>query len=159
MSFLPWWDTFTPGQTLLAELDSLRNRAQGALLVVTPETRASIRGKDTEIPNLNVLFEFGFFYGAFGKDRVAIVKYGDVHLPNDLGGYIHISGKTSFSRGKSTKPSQRTCTEFRRWVESPSFIAASSGSSGTVSMATTRTRDELLDPGRRVISRGISRIF
>ena len=63
LEFLPWWETFTPGRTLLDELDEIRGKVNGALLLFSPESNTSIRKTNYEIQNLNVLFEFGYFYG------------------------------------------------------------------------------------------------
>ncbi len=117
LDFLPWWETFTPGRTLLEELDAIRGRVNGALLLFSPESSTSIRKTAYEIPNLNVLFEFGYFYGHFGKEKVAMLKYGEFYLPSDLGGYIHIFGSKGFKRSAVTAVGKRTTTEFTRWVE------------------------------------------
>ena len=34
------------------------------------------------IPNLNVLFEFGYLYGFLGKEKVAMLRYGEFYLSN-----------------------------------------------------------------------------
>ncbi len=117
LKFLPWWDAFTAGRTLLKDLDSIRGRVDAALLVFSPESATRIRNKRHHVPNLNVLFEFGYFYGHFGEKRVAMVKYGDFYLPSDLGGYIHIAGSRSFRRGAAVPVGKRTAREFERWVE------------------------------------------
>ena len=114
--FLPWWEAFPAGRTLLSELEAIRSKVHGALLVVTPDTSSVYRARPVEIPNLNVLFEFGYFYGAFPKERVAIVKYGEYHLPNNLDGYIHIFGSKSFNRNRALPVSRRTHSEFARWL-------------------------------------------
>ncbi len=116
LKFLPWWDAFTAGRTLLEDLDRIRTRVQGALLLLSPESVTHLRRRRYEMPNLNVLFEFGYFYGHFGKPRVAMMRYGNVYLPSDLGGYIHIFGSRSFSRGQAAKVGKRTTSEFGRWV-------------------------------------------
>jgi predicted nucleotide-binding protein len=116
LEFLPWWEAFTAGRTLLEELDLVRSRVQGALLLFSPESTTQIRRKRHHVPNLNVLFEFGYFYGCLGRNHVALVKYGDFYLPSDLGGYIHIFGSKSFKRGASVRVGKRTTTEFTRWV-------------------------------------------
>jgi len=162
VKFLPWWEAFTPGRTLLAELDALRTRVQGALLLISPESTSVVRGKQVTVPNLNVLFEFGFYYGAFPKERVAIVKYGEFYLPSDLGGYIHISGSASFRRGGALRVAKRTKTEFGRWVESPGFSSPSSlpqqaAQSGSPYLLTKEDNQRLLNGGRRVISPGLGR--
>lgn len=154
ISFLPWWEAFTAGRTLLAELESLRGKVHGALLILSPESSTSIRGKTVDIPNLNVLFEFGFYLGAFPKERVAIVKYGEYYLPSDLGGYIHIAGSSSFRRGGATKVGKRAKEEFTRWTESPEFHTPPPRPiSDLITTPTTilvgrRSREELLGLGR-----------
>ena len=121
VEFLPWWDAFTPGRTLLQELDEIRTKVQGAVLVFSPEVEGTVRGTSVQLPNLNVLFEFGYFYGHFHKEKVALLKYGDFYLPSDFGGYIHISGSKSFRRGAAVAVGKRTVTEFNRWVAAGSF--------------------------------------
>src|ERR1022692_1852252 len=68
IEFLPWWDAFTPGNTLLEELDNIRAKVNGAILLFSPEAEATVRGNTVWTPNLNVLFEFGYFYGCLGKE-------------------------------------------------------------------------------------------
>ena len=116
LKFLPWWEAFTPGRTLLEDLDNIRGKVNGALLIFAPESSTTIRRKKYEIPNLNVIFEFGYFYGHFGKQKVAMLKYGEFYLSSDLGGYIHIFGSTFFRRSAAVKVSQRTEREFARWI-------------------------------------------
>ncbi len=100
IKYLPWWEQFSPGSTLLDELDRIRKEVDAAILILTPEA-SSTNAKGTEIvvANQNVLFEFGYFYAALGKSKVAIAKYGAINLPSDLGGYIHIQGSKFFKHG------------------------------------------------------------
>jgi predicted nucleotide-binding protein len=116
LDFVPWWDAFTPGKTLLEELDGIRGRVDGALLLFSPESTTTIKKQKKLVPNLNVLFEFGYFYGHFGKQKVAMIKYGDFFLPSDFGGYIWITGSRSFKRGVAVKVGKRTRTDFARWI-------------------------------------------
>ena len=117
LTFLPWWEAFTPGRELLAELDSIRGRVDGALLLFTPDSKAMIHGRSVNIPNLNVLFEFGYFYGHFGPHRVGMVRYGKIYLPSDFGGYIYISGSGTFRQAAASAVSARIVGDFNRWVE------------------------------------------
>ena len=116
LKFLPWWDAFTAGRTLLEDLDNVRGKIDGALLLFSPESTTRIRNKKYNVPNLNVLFEFAYFYGHFGRKKVAMLKYGEFYLPSDLGGYIHISGSRFFRRGAVVQVGKRTSTELERWV-------------------------------------------
>ncbi len=117
LEFLPWWETFTAGRTLLEDLDNVRNKVDGALLLFSPEAVSTVRGNTVQVPNLNVLFEFGYFYGQFGKSNVAMLKYGDFYLPSDLGGFIHIFGSAFFQRSAVVQVGKRTESEFNRWVQ------------------------------------------
>ena len=116
LKFLPWWDAFTAGRTLLEDLDHIRTLVDGALLLFSPESTTRIRNKKYYVPNLNVLFEFAYFYGHFGRRKVAMLKYWEFYLPSDLGGYIHIAGSRSFRRGAAIQVGKRTSREMERWV-------------------------------------------
>lgn len=116
LHFVPWWDAFTAGRTLLEDLDRIRGSVKGALLLFSPEAESTVRGNPVQVPNLNVLFEFGYFYGHFGKSKVAMLRYGEFYLPSDFGGYIHISGSTFFKRSSVVQIGKRTEREFARWV-------------------------------------------
>ena len=61
LEFLPWWEPFTAGRTLLEDLDNIRAKVDGAVLLFSPETESTVRGNAVQFPNLNVLFEFGYF--------------------------------------------------------------------------------------------------
>ena len=116
LKFLPWWSAFTAGRTLLEDLDKMRQRVNGALLLFSPESETRIRKRKSLVPNLNVLLEFGYFLGHFGQQKVAMLKYGEFYLPSDLGGYIHIHGSTYFRRGAVVSVGKRTTVEFERWI-------------------------------------------
>ena len=116
VDFITWWEAFTPGRTLLEGLDAVRRRVDGALLVFSPESQTIIRKQKKWVPNLNVLFEFGYFYGHFGKKKTAMIRYGDFFLPSDFGGYIWITGSTYFERGKVAQVGKRTETDFTTWI-------------------------------------------
>jgi predicted nucleotide-binding protein len=117
LQFLPWWDAFRAGGTLLERLDLIKDQVNGALFLFTPDFDATIRGLAQQVPNLNVLFEFGYFYGYLGRDKVAIMKYGDYYLPSDFGGYIHIFGSKFVKRNALAAVGKRTIKEFGQWVQ------------------------------------------
>ena len=106
-------------------------------MLLSPEGESTVRGKRVMTPNLNVLFEFGYFYGHFGPERVAILRYGDFYLPSDLDGYIHISGSKSFRRSAAVKVGKRTVTDFGRWISSAHFEAPSNTKKQVVSVPTS----------------------
>ena len=117
VTFLPWWEAFTAGGTLLEELDEIKETIDAAVLLMSPESESTIRGNDVSIPNLNVLYELGFLSGHLGRRKVAMVRYGEFYLPSDLGGYVHITGSSRFRRGGVVRVGRRTIDDFARWVE------------------------------------------
>ena len=116
VSFVPWWDAFTAGRSLLDGLDDVRKKVQGAVLLFSPEMETTVRKKEQDIPNLNVLFELGYFYSYFSKERVAMIKYGDFYLSSDLDGYLWIFGSKCFRRARKQVIGKRTKSEFKRWI-------------------------------------------
>jgi predicted nucleotide-binding protein len=116
VKFVPWWENITPGQFLLDELDAICERADGAVLLFSPESETKIRKDKKQIPNLNVLFEFGYFLGALERQQIVLVKYGDFYLPSDFGGYQWIHGSKGFHRGGVQVISERTKREFGKWL-------------------------------------------
>jgi predicted nucleotide-binding protein len=118
IKYFPWWEQFKAGRTLLEELDGIRKKVDAAILLLTPEgVSTNSNGNQIVVPNQNVLFEFGYFYAAFGKERVALAKYGKVNLPSDLGGYIHIFGSDFFKPSHGVSVGKRTKKEFDRWLD------------------------------------------
>lgn len=114
--YMPWWDHITAGPTLLDELDRISGNVDGAVIILTPEAVSTTpKGVEIVIPNLNVLFEFGYFYARFGKQKVVVVKYGTVNLPSDLGGYVHVFGSDYFRPNGKNPVSKRTHREYERW--------------------------------------------
>ncbi len=117
LDFVPWWEAFTPGRTLLEDLDAIRGRVDGAVLIFSPESESRVRGNKVNLPNLNVLFEFGYFYGHFGRQKVSMMKYGEIYMPSDFGGYIHVFGSTFFKRSAVVQVGKRTEKDFNRWIQ------------------------------------------
>jgi predicted nucleotide-binding protein len=113
---VPWWTAFTPGNTLLQLLDVIAGRVDGALLLFSPENQAVVRGNAVYTPNLNVLFELGFFYGKLGARKVAMIPYGSFYLPSDLGGYIHVTGSKFFNSGQGVAVSKKTAAPLNAWL-------------------------------------------
>jgi predicted nucleotide-binding protein len=116
ITFLPWWDTFTPTRTLLEDLEATSKKIHAALLIFTPEFPATVRGNNVALPNQNVMFEFGFFTGVLGRSNVAMVRYGEPYLPSDLGAYIHITGSTFFKPSHVVPTSKKTRSDFQKWA-------------------------------------------
>ncbi|MFZ0435614.1 MAG: TIR domain-containing protein [Chthoniobacterales bacterium] len=117
VEFLPWWDCFTPGHLLLDDLEAVKKKkASAALLLFTPDIPATVRGNGVALPNQNVLFELGFFFSAFDRRKIALVKYGATYIPKDLEGYTHIPGSGYFKANGATVIGKKTKEAFNKWI-------------------------------------------
>lgn len=116
IEYRPWWNEFQGSRIVIDELERIKNEYDGALVVLTPDVRATIRRKREWVPSLNVLFEWGFFLSKFTKANIAVVKYGAVHIPTDLGGWVLLHGSDVFNASRVKVPSARSKDEFRRWL-------------------------------------------
>ena len=85
-----------------------------AILVLTPDDVAVVRGKKENTARDNVLLELGLFLGALGRSRTFIVHPRDkaISLPSDLAGVtpakfaLHADGNLQASLGA-------TCTTIK----------------------------------------------
>ena len=117
VSFLPWWTAFTAGTTLLPSLDVISGKVEGALLLFSQDSPATIRGSNVDIPSLNVLFELGYFYGKLGSRKVAMIKYGAFYLPTNLGGYNYIAGSKFFKRSQGVPLGKAAHAALAAWIQ------------------------------------------
>jgi predicted nucleotide-binding protein len=68
-------------------------------VLLTPDDFVKKDGKSYFQARPNVLFELGWFYGAFGRNRVCIVKNVKTALPSDLGGILSIDFSDKVAEG------------------------------------------------------------
>jgi predicted nucleotide-binding protein len=116
--FLPWWDCFTPGNLLLNDLENARRKIDAALILLTPDIAATVRGNQVALPNQNVLFELGYFFSALGASKIALMKYAATSIPKDLDGYTHIPGSNFFKPRASVLVGKKTNAAFNNWIAS-----------------------------------------
>jgi hypothetical protein len=89
---LDWQRDFTPGRTILEEIEEARRKcATGIFLFTKDETLAAPDVSRQALPRDNVVFEAGYFMSAKGKSRVLIVLEAGAKIPADLGGHIYAS--------------------------------------------------------------------
>lgn len=86
------WDigTFDPGSITLDALIAKANRVDFAILVATGEDTLTTRGMEMAAVRDNIVFEFGLFLGALGRERVYLLSVGDAKLPSDLSGLTRL---------------------------------------------------------------------
>lgn len=82
-----WTNVFPPGKTTVESIDSLRFAIDFAILVFTPDDLTTWRGSSTYSPRDNVVLEFGYFFGAIGRERTFVLHGPEIErLPSDLAG-------------------------------------------------------------------------
>ena len=116
LNFRPWWDNVRPGRMFLSELEHMSKEASAALFLLTPDIDGYNRGKKAKYPNQNVLFELGYFFSRIRPDHIAIIRYGDTDIPNDLHGFTHIKGSKFFKAKVPTITGKATKNDFLKWV-------------------------------------------
>lgn len=86
------WDigTFAPGSLTLEALLEEAKAVDFAILVATGEDTITFRGTQAPVARDNIIFEFGLFLGALGRDRVYLLSVGEVKLPSDLSGLTRL---------------------------------------------------------------------
>jgi predicted nucleotide-binding protein len=86
------------GKTLIEKFEQHASLSGFAVVLLTPDDvgGAVPSGKTVEGSNLrrrarqNVIFELGYFVGAFGRERVAVLHDEQVELPSDYQGIVYI---------------------------------------------------------------------
>lgn len=85
--------TFSPGSFTLDALVEKAHVVDFAILVATGEDTVITRGMEMAAIRDNIVFEFGLFLGALGRDRVYLLSVGDVKVPSDLEGLFRLTYK------------------------------------------------------------------
>jgi predicted nucleotide-binding protein len=80
------------GRTLIEKFEAHAAGKAFAVIIMTADDvgRAKAAREDNHRGRQNVVFEFGFFVGALGRRRVALLHEEGVELPSDLHGLVYI---------------------------------------------------------------------
>ncbi len=81
--------SFGANATFIEKLEQAKDSADACLVLITPDdVNVPAPRARTKRMRQNVLFELGFFMGAFGRKsgRVIVFTIGDVEIPSDLAG-------------------------------------------------------------------------
>jgi len=84
----PWGEGFDFSETYVESLERELDRADFAVVVLTGDDWAKVRGKSAILPRDNVIFELGLFIGRLGRDRCFFFVEGNprTRLASDLAG-------------------------------------------------------------------------
>ena len=87
------------GEVLIRKFEQFADDCCYAFALITPDDFITKEGKSYFQARPNVLFELGWFYGHFGRDRVCIVKKAETEMPSDLAGILSIDFHNEISEG------------------------------------------------------------
>ncbi|MDQ1339183.1 MAG: hypothetical protein QG567_334 [Campylobacterota bacterium] len=86
------------GQTVIEKFEKHGSDVGYAFILLTPDEIAYLANEDTlsdgerkkeKRARPNVIFEFGYFVGRLGRNKVCCLYTGDVEIPSDLKGLIY----------------------------------------------------------------------
>lgn len=80
------------GRTIIEKFEQAAGAAGFALVLLTADDLGRSKADDSDRPRgrQNVVFELGFFFGALGRHRTAVLYDPMVELPNDINGLVYI---------------------------------------------------------------------
>lgn len=74
------------GRTIIDKLVEESNNSNYAIALLSPDDKLENGSKRAR---QNVILEIGYFIGKLGKERVRILKKGDIEIPSDLQGILY----------------------------------------------------------------------
>lgn len=79
------------GRTIIEKFEAQAGRAAFAVVLLTGDDDGGVRGPGERRPRArqNVVFELGFFIGALGRSKVAVLYEDGVELPSDMSGVLY----------------------------------------------------------------------
>lgn len=81
------------GRTIIDKFEEEARDVEYAVVVLTPDDEGRLRNGDADLiarARQNVVFELGFFVGAFGRTNVCAIVKGDLEKPSDYDGVVYI---------------------------------------------------------------------
>lgn len=80
------------GRTLIEKFENYAREATFAIVIATGDDIGGLKSDGNTNPRArqNVVFELGFFFGALGRSRVALLYEEGVERPSDTDGLVHI---------------------------------------------------------------------
>lgn len=81
------------GRTVLEKFEDYAAAAAYAVVIATPDDRGRAADEEAERERArqNVVFELGFFFGALGRQKVALLYAEGIERPSDIEGLVRIS--------------------------------------------------------------------
>ncbi|CAM5282240.1 hypothetical protein LSHI6S_00345 [Leifsonia shinshuensis] len=80
------------GKTVIEKFEAYANTASAAIVLLTADDVGRSK-RNTELQDRarqNVVFEFGYFAGRLGRERVIALTRGPLELPTDVAGVVYV---------------------------------------------------------------------
>jgi len=80
------------GNTIIENIEASGGRSSYATVLLTADDvgRSKTAKEEHDRARQNVIFEFGYFCGKLGRQRVAVLYEPGVEIPSDLQGFVYI---------------------------------------------------------------------
>lgn len=80
------------GKTIIEKFEKYSDKSGHAVIIYTPcdKGRLNIDNELKDRARQNVVFEHGFFLARLGRKNISILVKGDVEIPSDIRGLVHI---------------------------------------------------------------------
>jgi hypothetical protein len=112
-----WSDSvFDLGKATLEALLDLTQQFDFAMLILTSDDRATIRGAESAVPRDNVVFELGLFMGRLGRERTFVACDRNLSVWNDLAGITLAQFDASRPDGNVMAALGPACNQIRRTI-------------------------------------------
>ena len=80
------------GRTIIEKFEEYAD-VRFAVVLLTPDDEGAAKAPDTDLrprARQNVVFEFGYFIGRLGRERVCALAKGDIERPSDSDGILYV---------------------------------------------------------------------
>ncbi len=81
------------GRTIIEKFEAHSNKTGYAVVILSPDDVGSLAGDQEKVSpraRQNVVFEWGYFIGKLGRDRVSALHFENVERPSDYDGVLYI---------------------------------------------------------------------
>ncbi|MBI3928887.1 MAG: nucleotide-binding protein [Armatimonadetes bacterium] len=114
-----WKHAFNLSKDTMDDLMEAARTNDFAILVLTPDDVAKVRGEAHTTARDNVIFELGLFIGSLGRERTFFItpRGSDLKLPSDLAGVKPGTYRTDRADQKIIAALNACCTEIRQEIE------------------------------------------
>ncbi len=111
-----WWenDMFRAGRTVIEELLEVVSGSDASIFLFTEDDQVTRKGATAWAPRGNVVFEYGMFAAAQGRENAVMAKLGNPAMPADLAGIIPIKLEKA---GDEDSFIQSNFGEVEKWIK------------------------------------------